>query len=148
MRGEGCLVLLALFRLCIVICRRCFVSKPHPSLCLLLVDWSLLLLQRAGQWRLELERFLSTKGSRYTLVDHRSLVGIVMFVYVREKHINDGAVKDVQVRLIARHGMAWHAWHTVGTSKLSRGHRCVAWHLPFNLRVGVWACVVVPSSLV
>ena len=59
---------------------------------------TMFLLQRAGQWRQELERFLSSKGSRYTLVDHRSLVGIVMFVYVREKHIQEGAVKDVQVR--------------------------------------------------
>lgn len=62
----------------------------------------LLLLQRAGQWRQELERFLSTKRSRYTLVEHRNLVGIVMFVYVRRKHIDDGAVKDVQVTGTAR----------------------------------------------
>lgn len=75
----------------------------------------MMLLQRAGQWRQELEHFLSTKRSRYTLVDHRSLVGIVMFVYVREEHIQDGAVKDVQVRYTAlhyavdsRHESAWH----------------------------------------
>eukprot|EP00903_Cladosiphon_okamuranus_P010739 g10150.t1 len=60
--------------------------------------------QRAGQWRQELERFLTTKASRYTLVEHRSLVGIVMFVYIRGKHITNGAVKDVQATT-ARVGM-------------------------------------------
>ncbi|CAM9113698.1 unnamed protein product [Ectocarpus sp. 13 AM-2016] len=60
--------------------------------------------QRAAIWRQELEKFLSTKRSRYTLIEHRSLVGIVLFVYVRANHIQDGAVKDVQATT-ARVGM-------------------------------------------
>lgn len=70
-----------------------------------------MLLQRAGQWRQELEHFLSTKSSRYSLVDHRSLVGIVMFVYVREKHIQDGAVKDVQVHRTTLHYTQYTSGH-------------------------------------
>ncbi|CAM9210740.1 unnamed protein product [Hapterophycus canaliculatus] len=58
--------------------------------------------QRVAIWRQELERFLSTKSSRYHLVEHRSLVGIVLFVYVRDAHIR--AVKDVQATA-ARVGM-------------------------------------------
>ncbi len=94
-------------------------------------------LQRAGIWRQELERFLSTKSSRYTLVEHRSLVGIVMFVYVREKHMRDGAVKDVQVRAYARHRGIEHPRTKHGGSRLT-----------FNLCVAVTVTVVHGAVLV
>ena len=54
--------------------------------------------QRAGLWRQELENFLDGRRTRYRLVEQRALVGIVLFVYVKEKFVAEGAVKDVQVR--------------------------------------------------
>ena len=59
------------------------------------------LVQRAGLWRQELERFLAGRQSRYRLVEQRALVGIVLFVYLKEKFVAEGAVKDVQVRSVA-----------------------------------------------
>lgn len=47
-------------------------------------------------WRQKVEQFLSTRKNRYRLVEHRSLVGIVLYVYVQEKH--DRFVQDVQVK--------------------------------------------------
>lgn len=54
-------------------------------------------LQRAAIWRQELESFLLSRSSRYTLIEQRTLVGIVLFVYVRHGLVTSGAVKDVQV---------------------------------------------------
>lgn len=62
-----------------------------------------------------MERFLAGRQSRYRLVEQRALVGIVLFVYVKEKFFAEGAVKDVQVRYsssvqqcAAVAGMIWY----------------------------------------
>lgn len=71
--------------------------------------------QRAGLWKQELERFLAGRQSRYRLVEQRALVGIVLFVYVKEKFFVEGAVKDVQVRHSSAYGSAHsaHSAHSV-----------------------------------
>ncbi|CAM9900250.1 unnamed protein product [Chrysoparadoxa australica] len=51
--------------------------------------------ERAAMWRSQIERCLSTSCS-YRLVAQRHLVGVLMFVFVREDHCRAGVIKDVQ----------------------------------------------------
>ncbi|CAM9353145.1 unnamed protein product, partial [Choristocarpus tenellus] len=53
--------------------------------------------QRAAEWRSELERFLQMQKSQYRILEQKTLVGITLFVYVKDALL--GAVQDVQVTM-------------------------------------------------
>jgi phosphatidylinositol-bisphosphatase len=51
--------------------------------------------QSAQQWRLHIEQFLATRPTQYSYVKHRVLVGVVLFLFCKERHM--GALRDLQV---------------------------------------------------